>query len=133
VATARWISVFVGLVVIGLASGVGWVHGNLLEVAFKVVNLLTAPLFGLFFMAMFVRWATGPGTMIGAVFGVVVVVLINYWEELTGSKGISFLWAMPLSFLTQISVGTLASLLPFGRRPVGEPAVGSSDLGEGTP
>jgi SSS family solute:Na+ symporter len=113
---ARIISVFVGLVVIGLASGVGMVHGNLLEVAFKVVNLLTAPLFGLFFMAMFVRWATGPGTMIGAAFGVLVVVEINYWKEFTGTEGISFLWAMPLAFLVQVTVGALASLLRIGRR-----------------
>ena len=36
-------------------------EGNLLEIAYKVVNLLTAPLFGLFFMAMFVRWASTAG------------------------------------------------------------------------
>jgi SSS family solute:Na+ symporter len=113
---ARFISVFVGLTVIGLATGVGMIQGNLLEVAYKVVNLLTAPLFGLFFMAMFVRWATGPGTMMGAACGVLVVVAINYWKELTGNDGISFLWAMPLAFLTQIAVGALASLLPSGRR-----------------
>ena len=114
---ARIISVFVGVVVIALAAGVGVVQGNLLEVAFKVVNLLTVPLFGLFFMAMFVRWATGPGTMIGAALGLVVIVAINYWKELTGSTGISFLWAMPLGFVVQIAVGMLASLLPIGRAP----------------
>ena len=58
-----------GSVVVALSTGVGMVQGNLLEIAFKVVNLLTAPLFGLFFMAMFVRWATQAGTIIGAVFG----------------------------------------------------------------
>jgi len=113
---AKYISVFVGIVVIVLSSGVGMVHGNLLEVAYKVVNLLTAPLFGLFFMAMFVRWATGPGTLVGAVFGLAVVIAVNYWEELTGTKGISFIWAMPLSLVVQIGVGMLASLVPIGRR-----------------
>ena len=113
---AKFVSVAVGVVVVALSTGVGAVQGNLLEVAFKVVNLLTAPLFGLFFMAMFVRWATGLGTIVGAVFGLVVVATINYWPDVTDTQGISFLWAMPLSFLTQISVGMLASLLPVGNR-----------------
>ena len=113
---AKIVSVFVGVVVVMLSTGVGMVQGNLLEVAFKVVNLLTAPLFGLFFMALFVRWATGPGTIVGAVFGVAVVAIINYWPDVTGTQGISFLWAMPLSFITQIGVGMLVSALPVGRR-----------------
>jgi SSS family solute:Na+ symporter len=114
---ARFVSVFVGLVVIGLTLGVGSVQGNLLEVAFKVVNLLTAPLFGLFFMAIFVRRATSAGTIIGAVFGVAVIVTINYWQDMTGTRGISFLWAMPLGFAVQIGIGWLASLLLGGRQP----------------
>ena len=118
---AKIVSVFVGLVVIALTRAIGMVEGNLLEVAYKVVNLLTAPLFGLFFMAIFVRWATGAGTIIGAVFGVLVVVEINYWKELFGTPGISFLWAMPLAFAVQITVGSLASLLPFRRQGPGNP------------
>ncbi|MDC0935299.1 sodium/solute symporter [Pirellulales bacterium] len=113
---AKIISWFVGLVVVLLTLRVSMVEGNLLEVVFKVVNLLTTPLFGLFFMAMFVAWATPLGTIVGAVAGVVVVSLINYWEEMTGAKGVSFLWAMPLSILAQILVGMLASLVPLGPR-----------------
>jgi hypothetical protein len=48
---------------------------------------------------------------------VLVVGAINYWEELTGVKGISFLWAMPLSLLAQTTVGMAASLIPIGTRP----------------
>ena len=113
---AKYVSVLVGIVVVLLSSFVGMVQGNLLAVAFKVCNLLTAPLFGLFFMAMFVRWATGPGTIVGAIFGLAAVVAVNYWEEMTGAKGISFLWAMPLGLLVQIAVGMVASLVPVGHR-----------------
>jgi SSS family solute:Na+ symporter len=116
---AKYVSVFVGVAVVLLTSGVGMVQGNLLAVAFKVVNLLTAPLFGLFFMAMFVRWATGPGTLIGAAFGLAAVILVSYWEEITGSKGISFIWAMPVGFVVQTAAGMLASLLSFRARGVG--------------
>ena len=62
----------------------------------------------------------------------IVVVTINYWaelrgvpgigsiirhlEDITGTEGISFLWAMPLGLAVQTGVGMLASLLPLGRR-----------------
>ena len=111
---AKYVSVFVGVMVIALSSLVGLVEGNLLAVSFKVCNLLTAPLFGLFFMALFVRWATGFGTLVGAAFGLVVVVAVSFWQEIAGEPGISFIWAMPLSLLVQVAVGMLASLLPIG-------------------
>jgi solute:Na+ symporter, SSS family len=115
--TARWISWGIGIFVVALSTFVGTVSGNLLEVTFKVVNLLTAPLFGLFFMALFVRWATPFGTWIGVVVGIVVAVLINYWYELTGHPGISFTWGMPIALCIQIIAGCLASWIPIGSGP----------------
>jgi SSS family solute:Na+ symporter len=115
---SRLVAWSVGFVVVILSTGVGAVSGNLLEIAYKVTNLLVAPLFGLFFMALFVRWATSFGTVVGAVFGVATVVAINYWPEITGEQGTSFLWGMPLGLLVQVVAGALASLLPIGpRRP----------------
>ena len=114
----RYVSVLVGVAVVSLSIVVNMVHGNLLEIAFKVVNLLTAPLAGLFFLAMFVPWARGFGALVGAACGVIVVITISYWTELTGSRGISFLWAMPLGLLAEVSVGALVSLIPFGRKAV---------------
>ena len=112
------VSVFVGVVVVLLSLLVGGVQGNLLAIAFKVCNLLTAPLFGLFFLALFVPWATEWGTLVGAACGLVVVVAISFWEEIFGTTPmISFLWSMPLSLATQVGVGMLASLLPIGRKP----------------
>lgn len=114
---ARIISATIGAVVVLMSTFVGVVQGNMLEIAFKVVNLLVAPLFGLFFMAMFVRRATAPGTIIGSAVGLTVAISINYWKEITGTQGISFLWSMPLSLVAQVAMGMLASLLPIGRRP----------------
>jgi len=112
---AMGVSVGIGILVVLLSLFVGLVKGNLMAVTFKVSNLLTAPLFGLIFMAIFVRRATVPGTLVGAAFGLAVVIGINFWEELTGTQGISFFWAMPLGLAVQIGVGTLVSLLPIGR------------------
>jgi len=118
---ARYISAIIGAIVVVLSTFVGVVQGNMLEIAYKVVNLLVAPLFGLFFMAMFVRWATSLGTIVGAIAGLLVASAINYWKELTGTQGISFLWSMPLSLLVQIAIGMLVSLLPIGKRPEVKP------------
>ncbi len=115
------ISVAVGLVVILLSGSVSFIQGNLLTLAFKLVNLLTAPLFGLFFMALFVRRATAFSTLVGGVVGIVVVVGINYWEGIFGTTPpIDFFWAMPLSLICQIAVGVAASyVLPLGKpRPM---------------
>jgi len=114
---AKYVSVVVGAVVVLLSAYVGSVQGNLFEVTYKVVNLITVPLFGLFFMAMFVPWAKGWATILGAATGMTVVVTINFWKELTGSSGgISIFWAMPLAFVAQTAVGSVASLVPIGLR-----------------
>ena len=110
---AKWISVAVGVVVVLLSIGVNRVSGNLLEIAYKVVNLFTAPLFVLFFMAMFVPWATSAGTIIAGVCSVAMAIGIAYF----GWFGLSFIWIMPLSLLTGMIVGPLVSMAPLGRKP----------------
>lgn len=115
----KYVSALVGVLVVALSLGVGLVQGNLLEMCYKIVNLLVAPLAGLFFLAMFVPWARGFGAMVGAACGLTVVIGINYWQEITGSPGISFLWAMPLSLLSEVGVGALVSLIPIARRGTG--------------
>ena len=102
----KYVSIFVGVVVVLLSLLVNMVQGNLLEVCYKVVNLLTAPLAGLFFLAMFVPWARGFGTMVGTACGLAVVIAVSYWKEFTGTQGISFLWAMPLSLVVEVGVGS---------------------------
>jgi SSS family solute:Na+ symporter len=112
----RWASVGVGIVVVLLSSWIGKVEGNMLEVVYKVVNLFTAPLFYLFFMAIFVPWANTGGTWIGSVAGISTAVLIAFWKDLFGVQGISFLWIMPGSFVVSVVVGALASFLCGGGR-----------------
>jgi SSS family solute:Na+ symporter len=111
---AKWISVLVGAVVVGLSVLVSYIGGNLLEVAFKASNLLVVPLFILFFMAMFVPWATTVAAWLAAAASLGVSIVIAYWDVIVGTdKGPSFTWMMPLSLVTGITVGCLASLIPF--------------------
>lgn len=109
---ARLVSWGVGLVVIVLSLFASFVPGNLLERCYTVVNLLVTPLFILFFMAMFVPWATTPGTWIGSLATLAMAVGIGHG----GFLGLSFIWMMPISLLTGIIVGCLASALPLGQR-----------------
>jgi len=108
---AKSVSWLVGVVVIALSFGAGMVSGNLLEVTFKIVNLLVAPLFVLFFMAMFVPWANSFGTLLAGAASSAVAVGIAFH----GLLGLQFLWIMPGSFVAGIVVGMLASLVPIGQ------------------
>jgi solute:Na+ symporter, SSS family len=112
---AKIVSWLVGLVVVVLSLFASYIEGNLQEKCYTVVNLLTAPLFVLFFMAMFVPWATALGTWLAAAASIAIAVAMAYGNFL----GLSFLWILPVSLATGIVVGTLASLLPMGsRRPM---------------
>lgn len=109
----RRVSVLVGALVVALSLYVSLVPGNLLEVAYRVANLLVAPLFCLFFMALFVPWATAFGTLAGAAASVSVAIGIAHFRMF----GLDFLWIMPGSLATGIAVGTLVSLTPVNRPP----------------
>jgi solute:Na+ symporter, SSS family len=111
----KHVSYLIGAIVVGLSFFVNMVQGNLVEICYKVVSLLTAPLAGLFLLAMFVPWARTFGAWVGAVCGLVVAIVVAYWKEITGAEGVSFLWAMPLSLMVEIGVGSLVSLLPIGQ------------------
>ena len=67
---ARWVSVAVGVGIVALSTFVEGVQGNMFEVIYKVVNLFVAPLFFLFFMAIFVKRANTVGTWLGAIAGI---------------------------------------------------------------
>ncbi|HET6575961.1 MAG TPA: sodium/solute symporter [Fimbriiglobus sp.] len=108
---ARATSILVGVVAVGLSLVVGSLAGNLLELCFKVVNLLTAPIFVLFFLALFVPRATPLGAVAATVSSVSAAVQVNF-----GWGGGWFLWAPLAALAAGVSVGTLVSLLTVGPR-----------------
>jgi len=118
---ARYLSLVLGIVVVVLSAFVGMVKGNLYAASVKVIGLPIGVIFGLFFTAMFVRRATSFGALVGAFFGMSVLVVVSFWEEITGNTAVSFIWGLPLGILVQIAVGMLASLMPIGRKPTSLP------------
>ena len=85
------------------------IEGNLLERCYKLINLLTAPLFVLFFLALFVRWANATGAWLGLLTSIATAVAVAYAKDLGLPLGISFVWMMPCSLLVGVSVGMLVS------------------------
>ena len=106
---ARIMALFIGLTVVLASSFMQHVPGNFLEQTKRTIGLLVTPIFTLFFLAMFVRFTTQTGAILGAVFAFVVAVIVAYWESLTGLS-ISFLLIFPTSLLVGIASGTLISL-----------------------
>lgn len=102
---SRLISWSVGAVVVALSLVMGQIPGNLLEVTSKVVNLMVAPLFVLFFMAMYVPWASPAGAIVGSLASLTVGASIAFGQVF----GLSFLWIIPVSLVVGIPVGALIS------------------------
>jgi len=108
---AKWVTLAIGAVVIVLAWAVQRVPGNLYEVTSKTNGLFVAPLFGLFFMAMFMPSTTALGAVLGSLYGFVAGFLIAFWD-LAGGPTLSFQWIIAVSLAADILVGSLASLAP---------------------
>jgi len=109
---SRRLTLALGLVVIAAGIGVGAVRGDLVEMSSKTVNLLFAPIFGLFFLAMFVRFATPFGAMMGAIYSSAAATLVGFWDVFTGQPPVSFLLIVIVSLAVSLLVGTGLSLLP---------------------
>lgn len=106
---AKYISFGIGFVIVLLSLVVGNIKGNLLEITYKTINLLVAPLFVPFFMAMFVKWAKPKATLIGTLLSAVAAVFISFSQEIFG-ESISFLWIIPGSFIVGIVISLVLSL-----------------------
>lgn len=103
----KMLSYLTGLIVIGLSFFVGSVQGNLFDIVIKVTHLFVAPLFVLFFMALFVPFATEKGTFLGGIVAIIVAVAISFY----GVLGITVLWVLPFSFFAGALVACTISLI----------------------
>ncbi len=109
---ARALVLGIGIAVVLLSAPVGNVPGNITEVTNKTNGLFVAPLFGLFFMCLFVPFSTPFGAIVGAVYGFSFAFLWAFWDMLTGGPSLSFQWIYLLPFIVHVVIGSAASLLP---------------------
>lgn len=111
VARLKRLTWVVAVVAIALSLLNTLIEGNLVERCFKLANLLTVPLFVLFFLALFVPWANAAGAWLGLVGATVTAVAIAYSQDLGLNIGLNFVWMMPCSLLVGVTLGTLGSAL----------------------
>lgn len=104
---ARAVSVGAAVAAVGLSLVVGGLAGNLLELCFKVVNLLSAPIFVLFYLALFVPRASAAAAVAATVAGVAAAVAVAF-----GWGGRWFLWSPPAALVVGVAVGTAVGYLP---------------------
>jgi len=117
VITARVLAGVIGLISIGGSQVASQLPGNLIEIAGKTINLLLCPLFGLFFLALFVPFATPFGAWMGAAYSATAAVLVAYGDIFFGWAPISFQWIAPVALLTTVVCGPAFSLLPTRGKP----------------
>ena len=110
---ARGLAVGIGVVVVLSSTLIEHVPGNFTAVTTKTVNLLTVPIFLLFFFALFVPFANAKGVWVGVSCSIVVAVLIAFSGPIFGMNEqgldpISFQWISPSALVVGIAVGYLA-------------------------
>jgi len=109
---ARLLAMVVGVAAIAASLLADLIPGNLVELGGKMVNLFLCPLFGIFFLALWVPFATPFGAIMGFLYSFVTALLVGYWDMFTGGQAISFQWIAPTALIVSITVGCLFSLLP---------------------
>lgn len=115
---ARVLSLGIGAIITLGSLAMGLVAGNLVEVSSKTINVFFYPMFGFFFLALFVRFANSTGAILGAIYGLTTAIVVGYWDALTGMPRVSFQWIGPSSLLVTLVAGCVFSLVPLqGRSP----------------
>jgi SSS family solute:Na+ symporter len=111
VQVAKLIAMAVGIIVICASTMIEYIPGNLLEVSKRATALLVTPIFLLFFMALFVRFATAAGANSGSLCGFFTATLIAFWNPLVEGRSLSITWINPTALTVGIVVGCAVSLL----------------------
>lgn len=112
---SRYLTVVIGIVVVLMNLAVAQASGNYAEITAKTVNLLVAPLFGLFFFALFVPRSKTFGVIFGSLYGSAAAILVGFWDVITGLDPFSFQWITPVAMAVNAAVGFGLSRLPSER------------------
>ncbi len=75
---SRWMAFGIGTFVVLCSSFMQHVPGNITAVTQKTSNLLTTPIFGLFFFALFVPFASPKGVWIGTILGTLTAIVVGF-------------------------------------------------------
>jgi SSS family transporter len=79
--------------------------GSLLEIANKLINAFSGPLFGIYILAMFSRRATGGAALVAGIAGSVTSYYVAYHSR------IGFMWPSTLGFVATLAVGVAVAVV----------------------
>jgi solute:Na+ symporter, SSS family len=119
VRVSRMTTAVLGLAGTLLAMNVSRI-GTLLEIANKLINAFSGPLFGIYLLAMFSRGATSAAVLAGGLAGSFVSYYVAY------HTAISFLW--PSAFGLAATLGTALVIAGFNRAMGREPSAHGAHL-----
>ena len=99
-----------------MSSIIKYIPGNITAVTNKTINLLTVPIFLLFYFSLFTQWATTIGAWCGVLASITVAVLIAFSGPIFGATAagldpVSFQWISPSALVVGIVVGRAVSML----------------------
>jgi len=110
--SSKLLAMGIGLIVVTVSSFMQHIPGNFLEMSQRTFGLFVTPLFTLFFLALFVKFATEWGSILGALVGLLTAAAVAFWEDpLTGLPVISFQWILPFSLIAGVVAGLIFSLV----------------------
>ena len=107
--TTRLVAFGIGLLVVAASMVMHKVPGNFMEMTNKTAALEAAPIFGLFFLALFVPCATPLGAVVGTAYGLSTAILVAFWDVLTGRTPISFQYIGAIALIVNIGIGWAVS------------------------
>jgi solute:Na+ symporter, SSS family len=106
---SRFATVILGIVGMILAANVQHL-GSILEIANKIIQSFTGPIFGIFILGMFTGRARSGAVLIGGSLGVLIACYVAFLSEL------SFLWPSAFGLAMTLVAGYgLSVLVPAGR------------------
>ena len=79
---ARLLAVATGVIVVFGSILTDFVEGNIMEVTQKAVNLLTTPIFGLFYYSIFATRVHAVGVWAGTIVGIITATLVAFGGQM---------------------------------------------------
>lgn len=116
----RGMAIGIGVLVVLGSTLMEYVPGNITAVTTKTVNLLTVPIFILFFFALFIPFANAKGVWVGVTCSIVTAVSISFSGPIFGMTDegldpVSFQWISPAALTVGVFAGSIACKL-FSRK-----------------
>jgi SSS family solute:Na+ symporter len=99
---SRLLTILVGAVGITLACYVDSM-GNLFDLMFKILNTFAGIMLAIFWLGMFTKRATSFSTILGAVAGIAIALLLSFSETMA----VGAIWVAPAGLIITMGVGML--------------------------